>query len=171
MTRGPGSGEIRHSLEDLGDNLAVANRARAGDPAHSSEVGPSTILVSEVRERMAPFYVYMLLDPRTDPPEPFYVGKGTGARLLSHGKAAERDSDERLPRPTISRIRAIRKLGLEPNRVVVRHAIDEEQAFLVEAALIDVLPGLTNAVHGHRVETASRLLRNSSAATEHRAWS
>jgi hypothetical protein len=103
---------------------------------------------------MAPYYVYMLLDPRTDPPSPFYVGKGSGARLLSHGKAAERDSDERLPRPALTRIIEIRNHDLEPVRVVVRHRIEEDEAFLIEAALIDVLPGLTNAVHGHRIETS-----------------
>jgi len=40
-------------------------------------------LPPEVAERLGPFYVYLLVDPRTD--RPFYVGKGTGQRLLAHG--------------------------------------------------------------------------------------
>ena len=30
------------------------------------------------------FYVYALLDPRTTPPKPFYIGKGNGPRAYAH---------------------------------------------------------------------------------------
>src|SRR5690348_11826550 len=32
------------------------------------------------------FYVYALLDPRFDPPEVFYIGKGSHARVFQHEK-------------------------------------------------------------------------------------
>ena len=47
---------------------------------------PERALPPEVAERMGPFYVYALVDPRDD--AVFYVGKGTGQRLLSHGREA-----------------------------------------------------------------------------------
>ncbi len=45
-------------------------------------------LPPEVAERIGPFYVYLLVDPRNG--EVFYVGKGTGARPLAHGVEAAR---------------------------------------------------------------------------------
>ena len=38
-------------------------------------------LPPEVAERLGPYYVYALIDPRDD--SIFYIGKGTGLRLLS----------------------------------------------------------------------------------------
>ena len=45
------------------------------------------VLPPEVAGGLGPFYVYVLVDPRND--EPFYVGKGTGARLLAYGAATD----------------------------------------------------------------------------------
>ncbi len=109
-------------------------------------------LPSEVGTRLGPFYVYVLVDPRSD--EVFYVGKGTGARLLAHGLAADLASERGQSRK-LDRIREIRAAGTEPRLEIVRHALDEAQALLVEAALIDCLTTLTNEVAGHGVADRS----------------
>jgi uncharacterized protein len=107
------------------------------------------ILPSEVAERLGPYYVYVLVDPRDA--GVFYVGKGTGVRLLSHGIAADLTHDPGQS-TKLARIREIRSLGQEPIVEVVRHNLDEKAAFLVEAALIDCLSSLTNKVVGHDVQ-------------------
>ncbi len=104
-----------------------------------------TKLPKEVAERLGPFYVYLLTDSRTG--EPFYVGKGTGQRLLSHGVEAEQlsaGSDHQ----KLRRIKELRDAGLEPRVDIVRWGLDEKTAFHVEASLIDCLPRLTNKVRG-----------------------
>ena len=119
-----------------------------------------------IPDRIGPFYVYLLVDPRTH--LPFYVGKGTGQRFLSHGDAAARsalssllaaDSDpaatgaERENRLAV--IRDIRARGTEPEIAFARIRIQTaEEAYLVEAALIDALDRygggrLVNEVRGH----------------------
>ena len=110
-------------------------------------MNPSPKLPPEVAERLGPYYVYALVDPRDD--TIFYVGKGTGQRLLAHGLEADIKSDDRGNRAKLARIRDIRASGTEPRLDVVRHGLEESDAFMVEAALIDCLPGLTNAVAGH----------------------
>jgi hypothetical protein len=85
------------------------------------------------------------------------VGKGTGDRLLSHGITAEFLSPGRNDSSKLSRIREIRAQGLEPRVDVVRHGLTETEAFHVEGALIDVLPGLTNLVRGNESLTHGRI--------------
>jgi hypothetical protein len=104
-------------------------------------------LPRSVARRIGPYYVYALVDPRDD--TIFYVGKGTGQRLLSHGRAADLSDPTRRTNAKIDRIRAIRSAGLEPRIDVIRHGLDEPMALVVEAALIDALPLLTNRVAGH----------------------
>lgn len=111
-------------------------------------------LPPEIRERLK-YYVYLLTDPRTG--DAFYVGKGTGDRLLSHGIAAEFLSPGRNEGAKLRRIREIREAGLEPRVEVVRHGLTEAEAFHVEGALIDVLPGLTNLVRGNDSLTNGRI--------------
>jgi hypothetical protein len=100
-------------------------------------------------------YVYVLLDPvGAEPPVPFYVGKGIGARAVSHLyigdlKAELSGEDHRTRSATQKRIRKIRAAGAEPEVDIVRHGLTEDQAFMIEAALIATLPDLTNAVGGH----------------------
>lgn len=105
-----------------------------------------TQLPSEVAERIGPFYVYVLVDPRNE--QVFYVGKGTGDRLLSHGRDAALTEAPIRGRKR-DRILEIQSGGIEPRIDVVRHGLSEEAALLVEAALIDSLPELTNQVRGH----------------------
>lgn len=100
----------------------------------------------EVTERLGPFYVYVLVDPRND--QIFYVGKGTGERLLHHGREADLARDRSTSAKT-DRIQEIRKDGIEPQLDIVRHGLSEPEALLVEASLIDCLADLTNKVAGH----------------------
>lgn len=113
-------------------------------------------LPPEAAERLGPYYVYVLVDPTDE--SVFYVGKGSKQRLLAHGREADLALDEKTRSSKVRRIRAIRDAGHEPRVDVVRHGLDESQALLVEAALIDSLDGLTNAAGGHGVEHARRPL-------------
>lgn len=87
------------------------------------------------------YYVYLYTDPRTD--EPFYVGKGKGNRVFAH--LGDRSETEK-----VARIREIREVGLEPRLEILAHGLDEETAFKVEAAAIDLVgfDRLTNRVIG-----------------------
>ena len=108
---------------------------------------PTLPLSPEVVERIGPYYVYVLVDPRDD--SIFYVGKGTGQRLLAHGDEALLRTGPGGRSGKVARIREIHDVGLEPRIDVIRHGLDEEQAFHVEGALIDGFDGLTNVVRGH----------------------
>lgn len=111
---------------------------------------PRTRLPREVAERIGPYYIYVLVDPRDR--RPFYVGKGTGERLMAHGMEADLEKERGQSNKT-ARIHAIRDSGQEPVIEIARHGLTtESEAFLVEAALIDFLPDLTNKVKGHHVE-------------------
>lgn len=91
------------------------------------------------------FYVYRLIDPRNG--ETFYVGKGTGNRVFSHGVEELRESDDAIG-AKLRRIRDIRMSGFEVAHVIHRHGMDEETAIEVEAALIDAYPETANLVRG-----------------------
>lgn len=86
------------------------------------------------------WYVYVYYDPRNF--QPFYIGKGKGKRLSSHG------SDPQDTKKTAT-IRAIRAAGLEPTIRVIANRLTEEQAFLVEKTLLWNTRGLTNIAPGN----------------------
>ena len=69
-------------------------------------------LPPEVAERLGLYYVYALIDPRDD--SIFYVGKGMGLRLLSHGQEALLKADPGPRSGKVARIREIRAAGCEP---------------------------------------------------------
>lgn len=97
-------------------------------------------------------YVYVLVDPRDN--RIFYVGKGTGNRVYQHAEAAINDDDDNLKLATI---REIQTLGLEVKYYILRHNLTDQEAFLVESTIIDLLTYkqfntetlLTNLVSGH----------------------
>lgn len=92
-------------------------------------------------------YVYYLVDPSTG--KIFYVGKGTDNRVFSHAKGELKNSkNEDEADLKISLIRKIRIMGLEPIPIIHRHAMTSDEAELVEASLIDFIPGLSNLVSG-----------------------
>ena len=104
------------------------------------------------------YYVYLYVDPRTD--KPFYVGKGVGRRVLAH-LGDEADSAK------ARRLSELADQGLEPRLEILTHGLrDEETAFRIEAAAIDLLglPELTNEVRGSRsVQFGRKTLRELSA--------
>lgn len=85
-------------------------------------------------------YVYLLRDPINN--EIFYVGKGNNDRCFMHNREEYRETEK------LKRIAAIKDAGYETEYVIHRHGMTEDQALEVEAALIDILPNLTNAVKG-----------------------
>ena len=92
------------------------------------------------------YYVYLLIDPTTD--KVFYVGKGTGNRIFAHinsAIASPLESDK------LDKIRSIQSKGLQIKYAIIRHGLTEQEAFEVEAALIDFIDirELTNIVVGH----------------------
>ena len=99
------------------------------------------------------YYVYVLVDPRTK--QVFYVGKGKGNRVFDHEREAK---DPQTPSSDkIDQIRDIQNAGREVEKYIVRHGLDENTAYEVEASIIDILSyqgfnislSLTNAVSGH----------------------
>ncbi len=83
-------------------------------------------------------YLYRLIDPRNG--ETFYVGRGQNNRVFNHVASDFSDKGKR--------IHAIEIAGLEVVRVVHRHSLSKKVAKVVEAALIDAYPGLTNKNRG-----------------------
>lgn len=101
---------------------------------------------------LLPYYVYVLIDPRNS--EVIYVGKGTGNRIAAHWGATRAllAADRELHSDKLGRLGAIAATGLEPTQLVVGRYETEEEAYAVEATLIEWVYGfdrLTNAVRGH----------------------
>ena len=99
-------------------------------------------------------YVYVLIDPRNNADEIFYVGMGQGRRGNQHLQDAlkEQENDENTWSEKIRRILAIKKAGSEPRTVVVARFDTPEEAFAVESVFIKWVYGiaqLTNKIHGH----------------------
>ena len=98
------------------------------------------------------YYVYALVDPRDN--RIFYVGKGSGNRVYQHARAALVDDS---PSLKLSTIREIKELGLDVMYYLIRHNLTEQDAYLVESSIMDLLtyPAfnkeniLTNIVSGH----------------------
>ncbi len=91
------------------------------------------------------FYVYVYLDPRTNPPEPFYVGKGHGKRLRAHLGYSHNKQVK-------GRIRNIRSSGHEPIVEQRGSFSDENLAFELEKELISLYgrkDQATGSLHNH----------------------
>lgn len=96
---------------------------------------------AKVREQLG-HYVYLYIDPRDG--RPFYVGKGCGNRCFSHLR-------DRADSEKVKRLTELGRLGLEPVMHLLKWALTEEDALLVEATAIDLLgiDTLTNSHRGH----------------------
>lgn len=96
------------------------------------------------------FYVYGLVDPRTN--KIFYIGKGTGNRVFNHEKESLNSPDsDKLKLKTISEIK---KEGLAVKKIIIHHNLSESEAYAAETALINVFhyvndAALTNIAAGH----------------------
>jgi hypothetical protein len=94
-------------------------------------------------------YVYALVDPRDD--KIFYVGKASSNnRAFDHLQG----SDETGFRGSKKhKIKEIKNDGQEPKIDVIRHGLEGDAVFEVEAAVIDTIgiENLTNEVRGHSV--------------------
>ena len=97
-------------------------------------------------------YVYLLVDPRDG--KIFYVGKGNGNRVFQHVACALETS---LESDKLNIIRDIHAAGLEVKHYIIRHGLDDDDAFTVESVLIDFLTyadfkevaKISNIVAGH----------------------
>jgi uncharacterized protein len=94
-------------------------------------------------------YVYCYIDPRNL--EIFYYGKGTGDRSKAHINEAQGKFEKGSTlRKMTARIKDILDAGTEPDIKVIATRLTQDQAFLVEAALIwKSNTQLVNAISGH----------------------
>jgi hypothetical protein len=93
------------------------------------------------------YYVYLLIDPKTD--EPFYVGKGKDNRVFAHLNCALGTEDES---NKYDEIRRIIEGGQSVKHVIVRHGLTENNAFEIECALIDTfkfIPKFNHFIRGN----------------------
>lgn len=105
---------------------------------------------AEVARKLG-YYVYLLTDPRSD--RPFYVGKGKGRRLLDHLSDVSKSRKRAV-------LNELDRLRIPPTFEILAHALaDEETAFRIEAAVIDLLglSHLTNSVRGWRSVQTGRM--------------
>jgi hypothetical protein len=104
---------------------------------------------SEVSEQLRS-YVYLYSDPRNG--QPFYVGKGVGDRVFSH---LEDENDSK----KVKKIKELRSDSREPKIEMLRFGLSDDQATLLEAAIIDLLglKNLTNKVHGEHSRSFGRV--------------
>lgn len=88
------------------------------------------------------YYVYALVDPRNS--KIFYIGKGKENRVFQHAKGALEDIledalSENAPNLKLDTIRSIISEGKKVAYYIIRHNLEEKEAYLVESTLIDVL--------------------------------
>ncbi|MDM1299746.1 hypothetical protein HXZ94_14715 [Empedobacter falsenii] len=114
------------------------------------------------------YYVYMLLDPRDN--KPFYIGKGKDNRIFNHLNCALSESDSNNDK--FETIRSIVDSGNVVSHVIVRHGLSEDEAYQIEASLIDSFTYcglfLSNIVVGHNsidkgLMTTNEIIRFSNA--------
>lgn len=81
------------------------------------------------------YYVYMLLDPEVN--KPFYIGKGIDNRVFNHLKCALNEIETTDAK--YDKIKEIKQREQNVKHIIVRHGLSENEAYQIEAALIDSL--------------------------------
>jgi len=98
------------------------------------------------------YYVYAVIDPRDT--KIFYIGKGTSNRVFAHMNAAITNPYES---DKLDTIRAIHENNQTVKHMIIRHGLEENEAYILESVLIDFLTykdfaeiaKITNLVSGH----------------------
>jgi hypothetical protein len=101
-----------------------------------------TIMFDTAAQQQLKSYVYGLFDPRSLHNIPFYIGKGTGNRVFSHaqGVAKEIQFIESEEGALSAKAVLIGEIGVGNVRhVIFRQGLSEDDAFTVEASLIDLV--------------------------------
>lgn len=91
------------------------------------------------------FYVYQLVDPRTD--APFYVGKGQNGRAWQHERCVRSGNASGCARKN-AKIAEIVEAGLNVDVKIVGVFDDEADALDLEYRLVEQNPVLTNVASG-----------------------
>jgi uncharacterized protein len=111
---------------------------------------------SLAKEKLA-FYVYALFDPN-DKTFPFYIGKGKDNRIFDHinEALAKESEDNDLLSHKIEVIQSIKARGQKVIHMILRSGLTEDEAFKVEASLIDMInwikpKALLNLISGHGI--------------------
>lgn len=88
------------------------------------------------------FYVYAYYDPRKDPPEIFYIGKGKGGRYKVHLCPSMLKKGHNIIKRR--KLNAILKEGLTPEIIKLKEFLTEEQAYKLEQELIEEFGTIIN---------------------------
>lgn len=134
-----------HSVLNTGNNLLdvtptlddrTYNIFMYGSEKYKNEhitYNKSTVFINKEKETELMYYVYALIDPRTD--EPFYVGKGKDNRALSHFQEKQLLKEGNTKKT--AKIRKLQKLGYEPKiEFYAQNIEDEELAYTIESHYI-----------------------------------
>ncbi|MDY5917270.1 MAG: hypothetical protein SPJ55_02525 [Treponema sp.] len=118
------------------------------------------------------YYVYALCEKKDGKLIPFYIGKGTGARVWNHKDEADKEYQEiqeeykndkdKLDKALVTldaKKKKIKSLGNNISHIIIKSGLTEYEAFMCESSLINLLnlknlfyPNeneLTNKVNGH----------------------
>jgi hypothetical protein len=93
----------------------------------------------KAQERLG-YYVYALFESG-EPAWPFYIGKGCGNRVFSHarGEAVQENEDDPPLSQKLEHISSIKRSSRTVLHKIIRFALSEEEAFKIEASLIDLV--------------------------------
>ena len=115
----------------------------------------SELFSPEICEQLR-YYVYALQDPRDG--KIFYIGKGVDNRVFAHAHDALTDVNRSTDK--LDTIRDIIKSGQEVKYYILRHDLDEDEAFTVESVLIDFLTysGFNNVAKLSNIQSGHHML-------------
>lgn len=112
-------------------NMFGRSASQDKDYTHSNLYSSSCTKYNMQETKLTSYYVYQLVDPRTN--IPFYIGKGSGRRAKTHLW----DIPETRNQYKENKIASIRRSGLEPLiEYVAENILDEQLAYEIEASLI-----------------------------------